>query len=153
MIIGSITDLQRYKGIMKNLDRAIEWVSTNDLMSLEVGKYSIDGTNIYLNRQQYQCKPYNECKGETHRNFLDLQIVLKGNEGFGYTNLANSDSLSIIEDYNPTKDVTKYATKEECTYNMSAGSFAIVFPEDAHKPQIAIDNSVVEKAVIKILID
>lgn len=153
MIIGNMNELIQYKGILKNLDKAIDWVLANDLINLEVGKYTIDGTNIILNRQQYQCKPYSDCKGETHQKFLDLQIVLKGNEGFGYTNLSNTAFLSVTEEYNPTKDVTKYAMKEECTFNMQAGSFAIVFPQDAHKPQIAIDDSIVEKAVVKIAIE
>ncbi|MDR3258174.1 MAG: YhcH/YjgK/YiaL family protein [Fusobacteriaceae bacterium] len=151
MIIGKLKDLNLYKGLSKNIDKAIDYAISTDLLSLAAGKYEIDGKNIYVNRQSYIGKPLADCAAENHKDYLDLQIVLKGTEGFGYADISNN-TLNLIEPYNKEKDVTKYTCIDETIYTMTMGSFAILFPEDIHRPQIKINDSTVEKAVIKIKI-
>jgi YhcH/YjgK/YiaL family protein len=151
MIIGKLKDLNLYKGLCKNIDKAIDYAISTDLLSLAVGKYEIDGKNIYINRQSYTGKPVADCVAENHKDYLDLQILLKGSEGFGYADISNS-TLQLIDPYNKEKDVTKYTCTDETVYTMTMGSFAILFPEDIHRPQIKINDSTIEKAVIKIKI-
>ncbi len=146
MIIGKLKDLPRYKGISKEIDEAIEYVEKTCLYSLEVGKYVIS-ENVTVNRQRYIGKE--SADAENHDKYLDLQIVVKGKEGFGYADLSNS-SVTIKDPYNEVKDVTKYYVKDECMYEMSDGSFALVFKEDIHRPGLKIDDEMIEKVVIKI---
>ena len=146
MIIGKIKDLKTYKGISKNIDTAIEYVEKTDLLSLPVGKYVIDD-DVIVNRQQYIGKDVMDA--ENHENYLDLQIVLKGKEGFGYAHLSNP-TLEVKIPYDNQKDVTKYNVVDECMYTMSDGSFALVFKEDIHRPGLKIDENLIEKIVIKI---
>lgn len=148
MIIGKIQDLGTYKGLSKQIDDAIDYVLNTDLLALEVGKYVINDY-ITVNRQRYIGKAFDDCAPENHENFLDLQIVVKGKEGFGYAHIDNN-TLEVSTPYNPIKDVTKYNVKEECIYEMSDGSFALVFKEDIHRPGIKIDDNYIEKVVIKI---
>lgn len=149
MIVGNIKNLNTYKGLHKNIDIAIDYVNNTDLLSLELGKHEISGKDVYVNRLSYQAKPLENCSAENHDLYLDLQIVIKGKEGFGYCDITNP-SLNITIPYNPEKDVTKYNCEDEIIYNMTDGCFALVYPEDIHKPMIKLCDDTVEKAVVKI---
>jgi YhcH/YjgK/YiaL family protein len=150
IIIGKIKYLHTYKGLSKEIDEAINYVLNTDLLALETGKYVIN-ENITVNRQRYIGKEFEIAAPENHQKFLDLQIVVKGKEGFGYAHVSNP-TLRITDEYNAEKDLTKYIVKDECIYEMSEGSFAIVYPEDIHRPGIKIDDNYIEKVVIKIRI-
>ncbi|MDE7100643.1 MAG: YhcH/YjgK/YiaL family protein, partial [Anaeroplasmataceae bacterium] len=87
MIVAKLRDIKRYKGISKNIDTAIDYILTHDLMALPKGKTIIDGDKVYVNRDTYVARPLEECFFENHEHYLDLQIVLKGQEIFGYTDI------------------------------------------------------------------
>jgi YhcH/YjgK/YiaL family protein len=149
MIIGKMKNLNIYKGLSANVDKAIDYANSTDLLALSEGKHEIDGKNIYLSRQSYVGKPFENCAAENHDKYLDLQILLKGTENFGYADFRNS-TLKLLDPYNKEKDVTKYTVTDEATYTMTEGSFALIFPEDVHRPQIKVNEGKIEKAVIKI---
>lgn len=149
MIVAKLRDIARYKGISKNIDTAIDFVLNNDLMALPKGKTLIDGTNVYANRDTYVARPKEECFFENHEHYLDLQIVLKGQEVFGYTDISNQ-TLEVTTPYNTEKDVTKYSVKEGATYFVLDESFALVFKEDIHLAKCKANEDIVEKVVIKI---
>lgn len=153
MIVGKLKDIAHYKGLSKNIDTAIDFVLNNDLLALPKGKTEIDGNNVYVNRDTYVARPLEECYFEGHNNYLDMQIVLKGKEGFGYTDISDK-GLKVTTPYNDTKDVTKYANKaeNEIFITLEEG-FALVFPEDIHLAKLDVDGKTVEKAVIKIKLD
>ena len=151
MIVGKLKYLYRYKGISKNIDTAIDYVLNNDLLALPKGKHEIDGKNVFVNRDTYIAKPLEECFFENHENYLDLQIVLKGKEGFAYTDISNP-SLEVTTAYNADKDVTKYSAKDAVFFTLEEG-FALVYPEDIHLAKLDVDGQTVEKAVIKIKIE
>lgn len=153
MIVGKLKDIARYKGLSKNIDTAIEFVLNNDLLALPKGKTEIDGSNVYVNRDTYVARPLEECFFEGHNNYLDLQIVLKGKEGFGYTDITDP-GLVVTTPYNDVKDVTKYSNKchNEIFITLEEG-FALVFPEDIHLAKLDVDGNTIEKAVIKIKLD
>ena len=91
-------------------------------------------------RQSYTCKDISECVSESHNNYIDLQIVLSGCEGFAYTHI-NHPSLSVKIPYNPEKDVTKYDGYDEFMMPLTANMYALVFPEDVHKPTIKCNRN------------
>ncbi len=150
MIIGkSLEELKRYIGLNKNLDMAINYILKNDLLLSEAGKYVVD-EGVSLIREDYEPRDIEKCYFEGHEKYLDIQIVLKGKEGFGYCDI-NNDNLRVTEEYNEDKDIKKYLGKPEFIFEMTEGSFAIVFPEDLHMPKIKlIDSYNVKKAVFKV---
>ncbi|MDE7263487.1 MAG: YhcH/YjgK/YiaL family protein [Anaeroplasmataceae bacterium] len=152
MIVGKLRDIERYKGLSKNIDTAINFVLNNDLLALPEGKTEIDGKNVYVNRFTYVARPLEECFFENHEHYLDMQIVLKGKELFGYTDISNP-SLQVTTPYNTDKDVTKYSATKDTVYFTLDESFALVFREDIHLAKGKVDDELVEKAVIKIKVD
>lgn len=151
MIVGKLVDLYRYKGIAKNIDTAIEYIETHDLMSLPKGKTIVDGDNVFINRDTYVAKPLEECFYENHENYMDLQIVLKGQELFAYTHISNP-TLKVTTPYNTEKDVTKYSCEGGVFFTLEEG-FALVYTEDIHLAKCKANDDIVEKAVIKIKIE
>lgn len=151
MIIGKIKDLYRYKGISKNIDTAIDYVMNTDILALAPGKYILDNGNVIVNRDTYVANPMEKCFFENHNNFLDLQLVLKGKEVFGYTDFSNPTVKQTVE-YNPEKDVTKYSADNGVFFTLEEG-YALVFPEDVHLAKCKANDDIVEKAVIKIKIE
>ena len=148
MIIGKLKDLNRYIGLSNEIDEAISYVLNTDLLSLELGRYELD-ENVIVNRQQYYGKT--EPFAESHKDFIDLQIVLKGQEKMGYADISNS-TVRVMDDYNPEIDLAKYYVDDECFYLMSEESFALIFPEDIHRPGLKVDDEIIEKVVVKIRI-
>jgi YhcH/YjgK/YiaL family protein len=153
MIVGKLVDLYRYKGIAKNIDTAIDFILNNDLLALPKGKTVVDGDNVYINRDTYVAKPYDECFFENHENYIDIQIVLKGKERIGYTHISNP-TLKVTTPYNDVKDVTKYNNDPEgAIYFDVEEGFVLVYTEDAHLAKCDVDGNTVEKAVVKVKIE
>ena len=152
MIVGKLVDLYRYKGISKNIDTAIDYIQNNDLMALPKGKTIVDGDNVFINRDTYVARPLEECFFENHEKYIDIQIVLKGQEVIGYTHITNPD-LKVTTPYNPDKDVTKYNynPKGAVFFTLEEG-FALVYTEDAHLAKCKANDEIVEKVVVKVKI-
>ena len=113
---------------------------------ISVGKYEIDGENIYALVQQYNTKLKKDGFWEAHRRYIDLQYVIQGAEKIGYANL----SRLTQGEYDASKDfLPLYGEGDFLT--LKDGSFVILMPEDAHMPGIAFDSLLpVKKIVIKI---
>ena len=56
MIYGEIKELNNYKGISKNLDRAIDYILTYSYKNGKVGKNVVDGEKIYFNMPDKDAK-------------------------------------------------------------------------------------------------
>ena len=146
MIIGKLKDLKKYIGLSNKIDQAIKYVLNNDLLSLEIGRYELSD-DVIVNRQEYYGKT--DAFAESHRDFIDLQIVLKGKEKMGYADISNP-TLNVMEDYNYDIDLAKFYVDDECHYLMTESSFALIFPEDVHRPGMKVDNELIQKVVLKI---
>jgi YhcH/YjgK/YiaL family protein len=97
--------------------------------------------------QQYQTKPLAEGKWESHRKYIDVQYVEEGVERIGWTPVAG---LTVTEPYDEAKDIAFYQGDGDFV-TVPAGSFVILFPDDAHMPGIAVDKpSPVKKVVVKV---
>ena len=86
MIYGEIKDLNQYKWISKNLDKAIEYILNEEYKKGIPGKNIIDGDNLYFNYPD--CAITKEVKEgflEGHKKYIDIHIVISGEENLGYT--------------------------------------------------------------------
>jgi len=146
MILDNIKYLSNYNGISKNLDNAINFLLNNDLAKMEVGKYDIDGDNVYYLIQEYNTKNRDNGKFEAHHNYIDIQYILDGQEFIGYAPIEN---LKPLNEYDEKKDKTNLVGEAEM-HLIKKGMCAIYFPNDAHMPSVNDENIIVKKAVVKI---
>ncbi len=146
MILDCIKHIRNYKGISKHMDTAIDFLIENDLSEMNVGKYIIDGDNVYYMIQEYETKNIEDGKFEAHRKYIDIQLVLRGREFIGY---APEASLNPVSDYDAVKDKIILEGKEEL-HRLDEGMFGIYFPNDGHKPSINDEKAMVKKVVLKV---
>ena len=66
MILDKFSNIGQYKAISPRLAKAIDYLLSNDMKSMEPGKYAIDGDEIYFMVNQYESKPVADCRAETH---------------------------------------------------------------------------------------
>ena len=147
MIKDNLNNAAKYYNLSERIKIALEYLQENDLRFLDDGKYSIDGEDIYMNVQKYQTKVSD--KLESHRKYIDIQYMVKGQENMGVTPI---NGLNVVEEYNEEKDIIFYngACKKEL---VKENEFIIFYPEDAHLPcQIVDKPSIVKKVVVKIKI-
>ena len=146
MIKDNINRADKYYNLSKNLKIGFEWIKNNDLKNMPDGRYDIDENN-YANVQTYETK--NDAPYEAHRDYIDIQYMIKGEELSGVTDYSNCLSR---EKYNKEKDIEflNCNLKEEF-YKIKEGEFFVFFPHDAHKPAIKTDtNKKVKKVIVKV---
>lgn len=151
MIIGKLKDFNKDSFAHENIKKAFEFIETHNLLELKEGKTVIDGDNVYVNRMSYVGKPVEECKWENHNKYLDLQLVIKGVEGFQYVDLQR-EGLVATTPYDEVKDKTNFKGEADGIIYLHDGQFAIVWPSDVHMPLIKVNDEIIEKAVFKIKI-
>jgi YhcH/YjgK/YiaL family protein len=128
-------------------DKAFAYLKNTDLKNLAVGRYAIDGDNVYAIVTEAPTKDYDKTAFESHRNYIDLQYVISGKENMSK---APVSSLTVSKPYNEATDLGNY-TGEGKIYTVPAGTFMVFFPTEAHRPNITPGgNKVVKKIVIKI---
>lgn len=147
MITDNIENAQYYYCLGKNFQKGFEFLQNTDLLSLDNGKYEIEGENIFVSIQDYYTKTESEGKFEAHKKYADIQFVIKGSEKLGFTNIK---SCKPITEFDEEKDII-FFDGEGDFIKAKAGTFLIFMPQDAHLPCISIDKPhYVKKAVVKV---
>ncbi|MGL4642239.1 MAG: YhcH/YjgK/YiaL family protein [Cetobacterium sp.] len=149
MIFGQLNELKFYKGISKELDAAIEAIENGSYKNGVLGKNEIDGDNVFFNLQECKTKVLEECFFECHKKYIDIHVVIEGEEGIGYS---LKDSLKEKSEFNEESDFGVLEGAEEYRMNMTKDNFLVVFPDEPHMPLIAKNNEPTElkKVVFKI---
>ena len=146
MIVDNLKNLENYFCLNKKFEFVYDYIKSNNLAELPCGRYEIKGNDVFCNLQEYQTKSIQ--KLEAHRKYIDIQIVIKGEELMGYTNIENT---GIIEEYYSEKDVM-FLDGNIDKIKADNKTFVIFYPQDAHMPALSIkEPACVKKAIFKIL--
>lgn len=133
-------------------DKAFKFLKENDLKSLELKRYDIDGNNLYASPSEYLSKNEEDARFEAHQKYIDIQYVASGKELIGITPM--SLKKEVLVPYDATKDVEYFTVTRDVNYSATPDRFFIFFPEDAHRPGLKDgENSQVRKVVIKVKVD
>ncbi len=139
MITDNIKNLKNYNIVSENV--------INFLMNLptEAGHYEIDDT-AYANIDVYNTKQ--DCKFEAHKKYIDIQMLLEGSEELDYISV---DDLKISEAYDEKRDVMFFHNPKKTpdTLQLEPFKFALIYPHEAHRPQMG-NGQQVKKVVVKI---
>jgi len=144
MIVCPFKELGRYAAIIPGLEEAMKAI--HELTGLDPQTIPLSGGNRIM-VQKYTTKDASEGKAEAHRQFLDIQYIVEGEEVVGW---ANVDTLTPDGDFLTDKDIGFYKGDVNCI-RITAGNCYVVFPEDAHMPGIHLDEPhVCTKMVVKL---
>ena len=152
MLTDSLENLNKYQQVIPHSKEILDYLGNTNIFSLAVGKYQIEGDSVFILIQEYKTKIQSEKKWESHRKYIDIQIVLAGQEFIGYSPI---NFLKSKDGYSEEKDIIFYEddSEEHSRIFVPRSYFGLFFPEDAHKPGVHISNeSTVKKAVIKVAV-
>ena len=116
----------------------------------EDGRIVLDEDKLFVNLQSYTTKPEQSSCFEAHKKYIDIQLVLEGEEIIGYE---SADKLTLTKEYDESADYMLYALNAEYDkIKLCRGDFVILFATEPHAPAIAANTPApVRKAVVKVL--
>lgn len=149
MIYGELRELKFYKGISKNLDKAIEVIEKGEYKNGNPGKNVIDGDEVYFNYDIPETQPIEERFFEGHKRYIDIQLIIEGEEFIGYSPRSN---VVRTEPWDRERDFEKYEGSVDHLFHMTNDTFIIIFPEEPHMPLIQTEEGrkTIRKAVFKV---
>ncbi|AKU79949.1 YhcH/YjgK/YiaL family protein [Spiroplasma turonicum] len=149
MIHDKIKNLEIYKGIHKNIDTVIDFIIKNDLKTLNKG-INIINDNFYYNRMIIDTIEINKGIFESHFKYLDLHIVIEGDEKIGYKFINHKIAEAH---YNDNDDCSLYNFQITKVIDQDNTTFGLFFPNDAHAPKLKNTSKNLDKVVFKIKYD
>lgn len=155
MFFGNIKNLEKhFDSCDEAIKKALIYLRDHDFKTMADGKYEIDGDKIYAKLQRYMTRPVEECHPEAHRRYVDVQFMVDGREELGWC--AFSPDLRQRVSYDNRDDVEFFEQLvPESSIVLNPGDFAVLYPSDVHRPQVAIDSisKAVTKVVVKVAVD
>lgn len=146
MIIDKLENVVLYKEVPNEIKDFILKLNAD----INCGRHDLSDIN-YANVEMYNTKNIKDAKFESHDKFIDIQILLSGIERIYIT---RREGLSVFEEYNKQKDITFYSDNVE-NYDyvtLDSSNFVMIFPHEAHAPQVGVNgSSEVKKVVVKLM--
>ena len=151
MIFGHIKDLDStFAWLPQPLKTALEHLRQTDFNALPAGNYDLQGRDIYVQVIDVTTKPFAETRPEIHREYIDVQFLVRGREKIGV--VPETGTHTVSEDFLADRDLLFYTCVEnESVLTMMPGCFAIFFPRDVHRPTWAVEQpEAIRKVVMKV---
>lgn len=149
MIIDKVENFEEYH-FGAAWERAFAFLKTLSPDSQEK-RYVIEGEDIFALVMSYTTFEPESALFEAHRDYVDIQTVISGGEGF---ECAFKDDLEIETPYDAKVEAEFYkrTSPGQTRVDLFPGTFVMLYPHDAHMPglMIADEAKLVKKVVVKI---
>ena len=147
MIIDNLTNAEKYISLHKDFKLVFDYLKNNNLETIQCAKnIQLRGNEVFFNLDEYETKPTQ--KLEAHKKYIDIQVIITGEEYMGYTNIENT---TVTEEYDEKRDVM-FLNGNVDKVLATNKNFIIFYPEDAHMPALSVtEPQKVKKAIFKIL--
>ena len=148
MIYDDIVNISKYPQIDMKVAEFVGGLTPNNPLGRV---YLSDDGLTYANIDEYTTKKHPDCRLEAHKKYIDIQLLLEGVEELDYVGV---EGLAVCEEYDAARDVMFFSPCEHVLNKvvLRPGKFVLLYPHEAHQPQMAYKNepSYVKKVVIKI---
>ncbi len=151
MVLATLPNAARYETLNSRFAKAFAYLRTVD-GTQELGRHDLDGDHCFALVQTYETKPIEKAKFEAHRKYIDVQFIQSGRETILWAPLDTMKEEMMA--YSDEKDAALWKLTADTTpVHVSAGHFAILWPEDAHAPCIEWERpEQIFKVVIKVAV-
>jgi biofilm protein TabA len=152
MVLDTLPNAARYETLNSRFAKAFAYLRTVD-GTQELGRHDLDGDHCFALVQTYETKPLEKAKFEAHRKYIDIQFIQSGRETILWAPLDTMKEEMMA--YSDEKDAALWKLTADTTpVHVSAGHFAILWPEDAHAPCIERERpEQIFKVVIKVAVE
>ena len=151
MIYDSLSNLDRYKNI-KYISEIQRFIEKNNVLNLPNGDIDIKGEDLFVKVLKYSPSDSSKNFFETHRDYMDVQIVFRGVELMQFVQPIYTSKTS---DFKLKGDFTFFKASERISeIIVGENEFTIFFPGEPHKPGCTYldDTSEILKLVFKVKI-
>lgn len=148
MFSGRWSNLSRYPYINHHLKQIVQQALPLIEQQTEPGNIVVQPGDVWIEIKHVQTESVNDRMFESHRLFVDVHLLLEGEEYIGFAH----DEL-MVEDCSLAEHDVYFGSSREGRYlPMKSGEMVVFFPGEVHKPQCHFDDKPVSirKAVIKI---
>lgn len=133
------------KKLAEKIAEALEVIKGIEFEKMELGKYEVNDDFYYL-VQEYEPKDPEVARHEAHKNYVDIQYVVEGKEAI---DIAPMMFMEVDEPYDAERDVVFFKEPKQATrFVLTDGSYAILYPEDSHKPGVCVGAKTKVKKIV-----
>ena len=148
MIYDKVENMSLYFDKLHGFEKIEKAYSDFIAAPFDDGRIDIDGDNLWCNVASYTVNPDNPLKYEAHKEYADVQVMVDGEEVFGW---ANTKECNITEDFKEGCDIAFMDAPNGQFLALRKGYFMVFFPQDAHAPCRKSENSdTAHKLVFKV---
>ena len=148
MILDTLDQAERYKSLHPLFARAFDFLRSTDLLALAPGKHAVEGEDLFAIVEHCAGRTRAQARLESHRRYIDIQLVLEGVDEMGWRPLAQC--TRPLGEFDSARDIRFYDDAPSSWLATPAGSFCMFFPDDAHAPLVS--DGMVRKVVMKIAV-
>ena len=134
MIITTLQHSERIEKLHPSFKRLFDYVKTHDLLNAPLGRIELDGDNLFINNSEPTCLSADEQVLEMHRDYIDVHILLTGQETIGWKSLETIQHIS--QPYQKEADYALSDDRPTMYTVLQPGECCILYPEDPHAPII-----------------
>jgi len=129
------------------IKECMDFLAQNGGKNIELGKHEIR-EGLYVAVSEYWSRSMENLKWEAHREYVDFQVILEGEENLYVSNI----SKMHLGEYKKQEDYQQCDGEYERIIHMTSDKGVLLLPEDAHMPGVICGDktSFVKKAVFKI---
>lgn len=149
MLLGDLTRQDFSYFLPQVLARCCHKLNQLDLINLPLGKQLLE-EGIEMNVMEFTTASAETKQAELHRKFIDIQVLISGEEAIEYDvampNLSLYGEYNEVDDYQLTPEITN-----KNIVILRPKMFAIFLPNETHKPGVSVnDDKPLKKLVVKV---
>lgn len=148
MIIDSLKNSARIESLHPLFAKAFDYIKTHDLLNENAGRVVLEEGVLWINIDEPNGKKKEEARIENHCKYIDIQLLLKGEETYGWKESSQLKESTIA--YNDAKDIAFWGDEPTTYFTLYPGQFVVFYPEDGHAP--CISKQPMKKLVVKVKI-
>ena len=149
MILGNIHNSERYADLHPLFMRVFDYIRDNDLFNMAPGRYNLVGDDLIAIVEHVSARTKELARLESHRRYIDIQLVLDGDESMGWKPLA--DCHNPVGEHSEEKDILFFLDAPASWVPVPPDHFCIFFPEDAHAPLVG--SGTIRKVIFKVAVE
>lgn len=153
MIYDSLKNAEQYAALNERINKIFEAAKNYTPDNFQKGRVDIEGDTIYMNFAEYETKERADAISEAHKKYIDVMCMIEGTETIYVKDTAKLSN--ITHEYTEENEALLADLDEDMTpVRLEAGSFVILFPQDAHAPGCVADKKEkVKKIIGKVLVE
>lgn len=149
MVFGNINNLDEYSFLEAKVQECFTYAKENDLLGFEKGSHTINGEQFFVNIVEYETTTPENRFWEAHQKYLDVHLMLNGEEQIDLNFLRNMDVKEFVE----KDDFVPMDGEKNCSVILRDGDFLICYPQDGHRTAVQVTGpKKIKKAIFKVLI-